>query len=42
MVDFGLDADIDRNITVFADYEANAGQDNYFGQSIQAGVKVGF
>jgi outer membrane autotransporter protein len=38
----GLDAEINKMITVFGDYTVQAGQSNYFGQSVQAGVKVGF
>ena len=37
LVDAGLDADVCRTVTVFADYIVQAGQDNYFGQSVQAG-----
>ncbi len=42
LVDLGLDAQIDKTVTVFADYSVQAGQSNYFGQSVQAGVKIGF
>jgi fibronectin-binding autotransporter adhesin len=42
LADLGLDADINRTVTVFGDYEVQAGQENYFGQSVQAGVKIGF
>ena len=42
LADIGLDAQIDRTWTVFADYSVQAGQDNYFGQSVQGGVKIGF
>ena len=38
----GLDADLTRSMTLFTDYAAQAGADNYFGQSIQAGMKVAF
>jgi uncharacterized protein YhjY with autotransporter beta-barrel domain len=41
-VDLGLDLQIDQTWTVYTDYSVNAGQSNYFGQSIQAGVKIGF
>jgi outer membrane autotransporter protein len=41
-IDIGLDANIGQNITLFADYETQAGQQNYFAQSAQGGVKVGF
>jgi len=33
---------VNRTVTVFADYTVQAGQDNYFGQSVQAGLKIGF
>jgi uncharacterized protein YhjY with autotransporter beta-barrel domain len=42
LVDLGLDAKVDSAITVFGDYLVQAGQDNYFGQSLQAGVRVNF
>jgi uncharacterized protein YhjY with autotransporter beta-barrel domain len=42
LVDVGVTADLNRTVSVFTDYIAQAGQDNYFGQSIQAGVKIGF
>ena len=42
LVDIGVSADINRTVSVFTDYLVEAGQDNYFGQSVQAGVKIGF
>jgi fibronectin-binding autotransporter adhesin len=42
LVGAGLDADLNGTVTVFGDYEVQAGQENYFGQSIQGGVKIGF
>jgi autotransporter-associated beta strand protein len=42
LVDLGLDAEIDQTWTVYTDYSVQAGQSNYFGQAIQAGVKVSF
>jgi len=42
LVDVGVDAQINNTLTVFTDYSALAGQSNYFGQSVQAGVKIGF
>lgn len=42
LVDVGFDAQINRTCTVFTDYMVQAGQDNYFGQSIQAGMKISF
>jgi uncharacterized protein YhjY with autotransporter beta-barrel domain len=42
LVDLGLDAQVDKCITVFGDYLVQAGQSNYFGQSVQAGVKINF
>ena len=41
-IDVGLDADIGRNVTVFVDYETQAGQSNFFAQSAEGGVKIGF
>jgi uncharacterized protein YhjY with autotransporter beta-barrel domain len=40
--DGGLDATLCKNITLYVDYEAQAGQDNFFAQSAQGGVKIGF
>jgi uncharacterized protein YhjY with autotransporter beta-barrel domain len=42
LVDLGLDAEINHTVTAFGDYQVQAGQENYFGQSVQAGVKIGF
>jgi outer membrane autotransporter protein len=42
LLDLGFDAQIDKTWTVFTDYSVQAGQSNYFGQSVQAGVKIGF
>ncbi len=42
LADVGVDIDVTHTITAFADYEVQAGQENYFGQSIQGGVKIGF
>jgi uncharacterized protein with beta-barrel porin domain len=42
LVDIGADAQVSRDADVFLDYQAQAGQSNYFGQSVQVGVKIGF
>ena len=42
LIDAGLDADLNGTVTLFGDYEVQAGQENYFGQSIQGGMKIGF
>jgi autotransporter-associated beta strand protein len=42
IADVGVDAVINQSVTVFVDYAVQAGQDNYFGQSMQGGVKIGF
>ncbi|HEX3970478.1 MAG TPA: autotransporter outer membrane beta-barrel domain-containing protein, partial [Stellaceae bacterium] len=42
LIDVGLNAKIDRTWTAFADYATQAGQDNYFGQSVLAGIEVVF
>ena len=42
LVDLGLDAQVNNTITVFGDYLVQAGQDDYFGQSVEAGVRVSF
>jgi fibronectin-binding autotransporter adhesin len=41
-VDVGLDATVAKNVTLFVDYEAQAGQENFFAQSARGGVKIGF
>ena len=42
LVDAGVDAALNDTVLLFADYEVQAGQDNYFGQSVEGGVKIGF
>ena len=42
LVTLGLDAQVDKTFTVFTNYTVQAGQDDYFGQAVQAGVKIGF
>jgi len=42
LADVGLDAEINHTVTLFVDYAVQAGQSNYFGQSVQGGVKIGF
>jgi fibronectin-binding autotransporter adhesin len=42
LVNLGFDSEINRDLTVFTNYTVQAGQDNYFGQAVQAGVKIGF
>jgi uncharacterized protein with beta-barrel porin domain len=41
-LDAGLDATVDKNITVFVDYSTQVGQDDFFAQSAQGGVRIGF
>ncbi len=41
-IDAGINVDLNQTITLFADYETEAGGDRFFGESVQAGVKVGF
>jgi outer membrane lipase/esterase len=41
-IDVGLDAEVAKNVTVFVDYETQAGQNNFFAQSAQGGVRIGF
>jgi uncharacterized protein with beta-barrel porin domain len=38
----GFDADITKNLTLFSNYAVQVGESDYFGQSIQAGLKIGF
>jgi outer membrane autotransporter protein len=42
LVDLGVDLQVNEAIGVFANYAVQAGQSDYFGQSVQAGVKFGF
>jgi uncharacterized protein with beta-barrel porin domain len=42
LLDAGLNAELNGQVSVFGDYLVQAGQSNYFGQSVQAGVKIGF
>jgi fibronectin-binding autotransporter adhesin len=42
LVDAGVSADLNGQVSVYLDYVAQAGQSDYFGQSVQAGVKIGF
>jgi len=42
LIDCGLSADLNGQISLYLDYLVQAGQANYFGQSVQGGVKVGF
>jgi fibronectin-binding autotransporter adhesin len=41
-LDLGLDAQVSNNATVFVDYQTQAGQEHFLGQSVQAGVRIGF
>ena len=38
----GLDAQITSSVLLYGDYMLQAGQENYFGQSVEGGVKLGF
>jgi len=42
LIDLGVDVQINDALTAFVDYAAQAGQSNYFGQSVQGGFKIGF
>jgi uncharacterized protein with beta-barrel porin domain len=41
-LDLGIDAGVAQNVTLFVDYQSQAGQDHFFAQSAQGGVRVGF
>jgi len=41
-LDLGLDAEVARNVTLFVDYQTQAGQNDFFAQSAQGGVRIGF
>jgi outer membrane autotransporter protein len=38
----GVNAELNQNVTLFIDYQAEAGGSSFFGQSASAGVKVCF
>jgi autotransporter-associated beta strand protein len=42
LIDCGLNANLNGEVCIFGDYIVQAGQSNYFGQSVQAGIKLGF
>jgi autotransporter-associated beta strand protein len=42
LLGFGIDAELNKTVTIFVDYQAEAGGSTFFGQSASAGVKVGF
>jgi outer membrane autotransporter protein len=42
LLDAGVDVQVASKADIFLDYQAQAGQDDFFAQSIQAGVKIGF
>ncbi len=42
LLGFGVDAELNKTITLFVDYKAEAGGSTFFGQSATGGVKVGF
>jgi outer membrane autotransporter protein len=41
-IDVGLDATVCRNVTLFLDYQTEAGASNFYAQSILAGAAIGF
>ena len=41
-IDVGLNADVTHSVTLFTDYTTQAGQSDFFAQSVQAGVEVSF
>ena len=42
LIDGGLNADLNGRVSLYLDYVVQVGQSNYFGQSVQAGVRVAF
>jgi outer membrane autotransporter protein len=42
LIDTGVDAQVASCADVFIDYQAQAGQSDFFAQSVQGGVKIGF
>ncbi|HEX4140011.1 MAG TPA: autotransporter domain-containing protein [Candidatus Methylacidiphilales bacterium] len=41
-LDAGLDIELNKTATVFLDYQVQAGQDDFFAQSAQGGVRISF
>jgi outer membrane autotransporter protein len=41
-IDAGLDAEVNSTTTIFVDYQVQAGQDDFFAQSVQGGVRIKF
>jgi T5SS/PEP-CTERM-associated repeat protein len=42
LVDAGLDVLAAKNVDLFVDYQTEAGESDFFAQSVQSGVKIGF
>jgi len=42
LLGFGVDAELNKTLTLFIDYQTEAGGSTFFGQSATAGVKLGF
>lgn len=42
LLDFGIDAVITNNLTLFVDYETEAGGETFFGQAATGGVRLNF
>jgi autotransporter-associated beta strand protein len=42
LLDFGIDAEITNNLTLFVDYETEAGGETFFGQAATGGVRLNF
>ena len=42
LINLGLNADITHRLTLFADYLTQVGQADFFAQSVQAGLRIGF
>jgi autotransporter-associated beta strand protein len=42
VIDAGIDAEIEKELTLFIDYQTQVGQADFFANSIQGGIKVAF
>jgi T5SS/PEP-CTERM-associated repeat protein len=42
LIDVGLDVDLAKNVDGYVDYQTEAGERDFFAQSVQAGLKIGF
>jgi outer membrane autotransporter protein len=42
VIDVGVNVDVARNVTFFTDYQTEVGAENFFAQSVSAGVRISY